>query len=320
MELKQIGGDRVASAAYLAEALDGLYAGEAVPAPHIGGRTEGLRRLRVFNVGVYQNKRNDVAEDASGASRLSPYLRHGCISLDEAKRDAVGKIGTSRAYKFIQELAWRQFWQLQWARDGSRIFQPMEEPKVPLGDDDMIPDDFARAETGLACMDRSVRGLYDTGYIFNHARMWIAAYLVHHRKVTWQAGAAFFYRFLLDGDPASNSLSWQWVASTFSHKPYFFNRGNVEKYSRDPKTGQTFCDTCPAARDNTCPFDASYETLGRRLFGTAYQGDERGGRPASVGKKSKAEYNAPRTAKSGDRSQRADRRANRREAGDDDAE
>ncbi|MBC8101132.1 MAG: DNA photolyase [Cytophagales bacterium] len=276
MELKQLSsrdvGSRSEAAAYLAEALQGLYSGDPTPAPHPGGRQAGLTRLRVFNVGAYQARRNDVGPTA-GASVLSPYLRHGCITLPEARRDAVEKIGSDRAYKFIQELAWRQFWQLQRERIGDRALnQDLETPKVPLGDG-AVPDEVEAGETGLNCMDTSVRSLKENGYLFNHARMWMAAYLVHHRKVSWQAGAQFFYRYLLDGDPASNSLSWQWVASTFSHKPYFFNRENVEKYSRDPATGETYCTHCNAAKNHTCPFDASYATLGKRLFGPSYDND-----------------------------------------------
>jgi deoxyribodipyrimidine photo-lyase len=283
VELKHYHGDRQESAAYLAEALDGLYAGNPHPSPLLGGRTAGLQRLRVFPVTDYQEKRNDVGEH-SGASMLSPYIRHGCLSLTEAKRHAIGQIGASRSVKWIQELAWRQFWQLLYARYGSRIFQDMEEPKVPLGDDDTLPDDIANAETGLACMDISLRGLYETGYMHNHARMWFAAYLIHHRKIRWQVGAKLFYRFLLDGDPASNTLSWQWVASTFSHKPYFFNRQNVEKYSRHPETKETYCTNCPAAQNRICPFDASYEVLGKRLFGKEYEHEQHSGSWRNTGK------------------------------------
>jgi len=272
MEIEQRTGNREGKAAYLAQALEGLFAGKPIPAPHIGGRTEGLRRLRVFNVVQYADNRNAVGSD-SGASQLSPYIRHGCLSLTEAKQHGVQAIGAARAVKWIQELAWRQFWQLQYERYGDGIFSGQEEPKVPLGSQSEVPDDVLCAETGLNCMDTSLRNLYETGYMHNHARMWFAAYLVHHRKVIWQAGAKLFYRFLLDGDPASNTLSWQWVASTFSHKPYFFNRQNVEKYSREPDTGETLCTHCPAAKTNTCPFDASYEVLGKRLFGKDYESE-----------------------------------------------
>ncbi len=122
-----------------------------------------------------------------------------------------------------------------------------------------FPADLDGARTGLACMDGFARELKETGYLHNHARMWMAAYLVHWRRVRWQAGARWFLRHLLDGDPASNNLSWQWVASTFSHKPYFFNRENLERY-----TGGRYCRDC--ASRSECPFDASYSTLESRLF------------------------------------------------------
>ena len=61
--------------------------------------------------------------------------------------------------------------------------------------------------------------------------MWLASYVVHLRKVHWRAGADWLYAHLLDGDLASNHLSWQWVAATFSSKPYLFNAENVEKYA-----------------------------------------------------------------------------------------
>jgi deoxyribodipyrimidine photo-lyase len=90
--------------------------------------------------------------------------------------------------------------------------------------------------------------------------MWLASYLVHWRRLRWQVGARWFLRHLLDGDPASNNLSWQWVASSFSHKPYFFNRSNLERYS-----GGRFCTTCGLSNQG-CPFEASYEQLEHQLF------------------------------------------------------
>ncbi len=284
MELKQLRGDRNEAVAYLAEALSGLYDGRPEPSPIVGGRKAGFTRLNVFNVADYQARRNDVGPSA-GASGLSPYIRHGCVSLRDAKRYAVETIGANRATKFLQELAWRQFWQLQWERYGDQIFANMEEPKVPLGTGD-VPVDVLEERTRLNCIDTTSRALHSDGYVINHARMWMAAYLVHHRKVSWQAGTDWFYQYLLDGDPASNALSWQWVASTFSHKPYFFNRDNVEKYSKNPTTGETYCTHCYAAKTSTCPFDFSYSELGKRLFGQDYdqdngytgrRGQERGG-------------------------------------------
>jgi deoxyribodipyrimidine photo-lyase len=83
--------------------------------------------------------------------------------------------------------------------------------------------------------------------------------VVHWRRVRWQAGARWFLQHLLDGDPASNNLSWQWIASTFSHKPYFFNKENLQRY-----TNNMYCEHCPLR--NACPLDGTYEDIGAQLF------------------------------------------------------
>ena len=87
------------------------------------------------------------------------------------------------------------------------------------------------ARTGVARIDQFIATLLETGYLHNHARMYLASYTVHWRRVSWQAGARWFLEHLVDADPASNNLSWQWIASTFSNKPYIFNLENVAKYS-----------------------------------------------------------------------------------------
>ena len=87
--------------------------------------------------------------------------------------------------------------------------------------------------------------------------MYLASYAVHFRRVKWQAGAQWFLTHLLDGDVASNNLSWQWVASTFSNKPYIFNLENVAKY---------FSTSVDVSAQNNAPLDATYEALNQRLF------------------------------------------------------
>jgi len=96
---------------------------------------------------------------------------------------------------------------------------------------DILPNDIETGQTGVACIDQFISELLQTGYIHNHVRLYLAGYVCHWRRVKWQAGARWFLTHLLDGDPASNNLSWQWVASTFSHKPYYFNLENVERFS-----------------------------------------------------------------------------------------
>jgi deoxyribodipyrimidine photo-lyase len=94
-----------------------------------------------------------------------------------------------------------------------------------------LPADIREGRTGVPVVDCAVRELYATGTLHNHARMWLASYVVHLRKVHWRAGADWLYAHLLDGDLASNHLSWQWVAGTGSSKPYVFNAENVARYA-----------------------------------------------------------------------------------------
>jgi len=94
-----------------------------------------------------------------------------------------------------------------------------------------LPADIRQAATGVPVIDMAVRTLYATGYLHNHARMWLASYIVHMRKVHWRVAADWLYAHLLDGDLASNHLGWQWVAGTGSSKPYLFNADNVARYA-----------------------------------------------------------------------------------------
>lgn len=261
MKLEVPAGDRVAQSRWLASVLEGCY-GETVegarPSERIGGRQAGLAVLRSFSVVGYAGRRNFVPSHLTVVSRLSAYLRHGMLGLGEVAEAVRLEVGrTADAVKFWAELGWRLYWRTIYGRWGNGVYEDVEPAKVPLGKN-RLPAEVERGETGLVCMDEIVWELVETGYVHNHARMWFASYVIHHLKCDWREGEGFFYRHLLDGDPASNALSWQWVASTFSSKPYIFNRENVVRY-----TGGSWCARCRAR----CPFEGSYPELEKRLFG-----------------------------------------------------
>ena len=247
--------------------------------PIVGGWAAAQKRLAAIDPGAYGRNRNHLDGAVTG---LSPYIRHGVLSL-AAVRDAVfawlhrrGLDGLSQgqgsqqlseardlAGKLINELGWRDYWQRLWGQLGDGIWDDQEPLKTGHPPDAYaaeLPPDIAGGSTGLACIDAFAAELTTIGWLHNHARMWLAAYVVHWRRVRWQSGARWFLQHLLDGDPASNNLSWQWVASSFSHKPYIFNRANLERFS----SGR-YCQDCRLARRG-CPFDASYEQLQGRLF------------------------------------------------------
>lgn len=247
-------------AEYLTQQFPEAAARDSKISPIAGGREAGELALAAIQPDRYGFDRNYLD---GHVSRLSPYIRHGVLTLRQVKELAFSKVKDRlHAAKFVTELAWRDYWQRLYATLGSAVWEDREELKTGWPADayaSQLPADIADGQTGLACMDAYVRELRATGYLHNHARMWFAAYVVHFRRVRWQAGAAFFLSHLLDGDPASNNLSWQWVASTFSHKPYFFNRENLEKY-----TNGIHCKTCPVK--GHCDFEGSYEALDRKLF------------------------------------------------------
>jgi len=228
--------------------------------PLRGGRDAAEQTLSRIDPRRYTKSRNHLRGAVTG---LSPYIRHGVLSLAEV-RDAVFQRIRSRneGSKLINELGWRDFWQRMWRDLGDGIHDSQEALKTghdPASYARELPEDIRQGTTGLACMDGFQSELITRGWLHNHARMWMAAYVVHWRKVHWKAGADWFLEHLLDGDPSSNHLSWQWVASSFSHKPYFFNKGNLERFS----DGQ-FCRTCSSSEH--CPFEGSYEQLEDQLF------------------------------------------------------
>jgi deoxyribodipyrimidine photo-lyase len=225
-----------------------------------GGRRAALAALERIRPSAYARSRNFLD---GAVTRLSPYLRHGILTLAEVRAAALAQSAAESLFKFVQELAWRDYYTRVYAILGDRLWDDLEPYKTGYASaeyDDDLPEDIALARTGLACMDGFVRELRETGYLHNHVRMWFASYVVHFRRVRWQAGAAFFLAHLLDGDPSSNNLSWQWIASTFAHKPYIFNRANLERY-----TNGAYCESCPV-REHGCPFATSYGVLDARLF------------------------------------------------------
>ncbi len=228
------------------------------PSEIIGGRQAAEARLAQCDPILYGKTRN---YGDGKISRLSPYIHHGILGLSEV-RDAVvtSCVEPRQAYKFIQELAWRDYWQRVLNAHPRYAWEDVEAYKTGFSADDyadVLPDDIAFGHTSVACIDAFIHELIHTGYLHNHARMYLASYVVHFRRIKWQAGATWFLHHLLDGDVASNNLSWQWIASTFSDKPYLFNLENVNHYFGK------LVDTSP---EKNQLLDASYEELSARLF------------------------------------------------------
>jgi deoxyribodipyrimidine photo-lyase len=177
----------------------------------------------------YAATRNHLDGAVSG---LSPYLTHGFVTLAEVLSGVAARHALHVQHKFVYELGWRAFFRHVWRQRGDAILRSLHDGVLP---DDAyareLPSDLRQARTGVPAIDAAVRTLYATGSLHNHARMWLASYAVHLRKLHWRSAADWLYGHLLDGDLASNHLSWQWVAGTGSHKPYLFNAGNVARFA-----------------------------------------------------------------------------------------
>lgn len=229
-----------------------------------GGREAAVAALAAIDPIAYGRTRNHVG---GHVTRLSPWIRHGVLSLAEVRDAALARVATpEQAEKLISELGWRDYWRQVHDAIGERLHENLEPPAaVPrrgAAQVDRMPPDVLEARTGMACVDDFVRRLQGTGWLHNHERMWLASWLVHVRGVRWQVGANWFLEHLLDGDPASNHLSWQWVAGTFAAKPYLFNRENLETY-----TAGLHCRTCRLF--GSCDIEGTYEELSARLFAPA---------------------------------------------------
>jgi deoxyribodipyrimidine photo-lyase len=204
-------------------------------------------RLAAVRPAAYARTRNAIDGDVT---RLSPYLTHGLLTLPQALDSVLQRGPLPVQHKLVSEFGWREYFHHVWAHEGEGIFASLHEGALPdAAYARELPADIRAGATGVPVVDEAVRALYRTGYLHNHARMWLASYMVHLRKVHWRVGADWLYGHLLDGDLASNHLSWQWVAGTGSHKPYLFNADNVERYAP------------PAWHSRGTPVDTGYDTL-----------------------------------------------------------
>ena len=233
-----------------------------------------LQRLAAINPAAYARSRNALDGAVTG---LSPYFTHGLLSLPDAARAVHARQPLTFDDKLVFEFGWREFFHHVWGcqKNPDAILQDMHGQAPWNGKyADTLPLDIRHGCTGVPAIDNAVRILYATGYLHNHMRMWLASYVVHIRKVHWRAGADWLYGHLLDGDLPSNHLSWQWVAATFSSKPYLFNAENVFKYA--PASARAAWDC------NGTVLDQSYEALDELALRKGGTGAERGAHESVV--------------------------------------
>lgn len=186
----------------------------------------------------YSKTRNFID---GAVTKLSPYLSRGFLTLPQVKQVILSKGYKSyQVEKLLQELAWREYFQRVWEAKGNGIFGDLKQAQ-PNYSHQQVPTAITNAETGIDAIDSEIQNLYKTGYLHNHVRMYVAGIACNLSKAHWLQPARWMYYNLLDGDLASNSCSWQWVAGSFSSKKYIANQENVNYYLKSDQRN-TFLD------------------------------------------------------------------------------
>jgi deoxyribodipyrimidine photo-lyase len=171
-------------------------------------------------------------------STLSPYIRHRLVTEQEAVAAALAAHGPDTAEKFIEEVIWRGYFK-GWLERRPQVWTSyrtgLEADLAAVERDRRLRRDVDRAtsgQTGLDFFDAWATELVDTGYLHNHARMWFASVWIFTLELPWRLGADFFFRNLLDGDPASNTLGWRWAAGLHTRgKPYPARADNIATFT-----------------------------------------------------------------------------------------
>ena len=199
---------------------------------------ENLNRFVDQNLFEYSKLRNfDYGPDnRSNISCLSPYITHGVISELEVIKKSLSKFSFSKNEKFIQEVLWRTYWkgwlELRpnvWTDYLNELKKIREEFK-----DNQNYKDAIEGNTNIECFNEWIKELKETNYLHNHARMWFASIWIFTLDLPWQLGAEFFMKHLYDGDAASNTLGWRWVAGIQTQgKNYLASEWNIKKFTNN---------------------------------------------------------------------------------------
>jgi deoxyribodipyrimidine photo-lyase len=231
-------------------------AGVSVVKSEEANREAGLVRWREFlpRAGDYAAVRNYDEPPHAGVSQLSPYLTTRLLLEEEVVSSVLAAYSWPAVEKFVQEVCWRTYWK-GWLEQRPAVWQNYAEEVRSLlarWEEDSRYVAAVTGSTGIECFDHWVRELVETGYLHNHARMWFASIWIFTLELPWELGAAFFHRHLLDGDPASNTLSWRWVAGQQTlGKHYVATAENIRKFTRGRfhPAGQLREDASPLAAE-----------------------------------------------------------------------
>lgn len=228
---------------------------------------ELMQRIDGIDPLVYDATRNYL--DGS-VTWLSPFITHGIIDTALIAKRLLARHSPEQCNRMLFELAWREYFHRVWQQHNDAIFSdmraaPYEADSEPLNA--LSPSALLIGNTGVDVIDECVEHLLAHGVMHNHARMWIASLACNIGKTHWLQPARWLHYHLLDGDLASNSLSWQWVAGTFSNKRYIANQDNINKYAKRIQQ-DTFLD-CSYAELATLPVPDHFRERSEVLYDCA---------------------------------------------------
>ena len=204
-------------------------------------RAKALNQLNNFvenNLGEYSKLRNfDFGpEKRSNISCLSPYITHGIINEQEVIQKALSKFSFSKNEKFIQEVLWRTYWK-GWLELRPNVWADYLIELNQIKNEFRDNQDYIAAiegKTKVDCFNEWVNELKENNYLHNHTRMWFASIWIFTLELPWQLGAEFFMQHLYDGDAASNTLGWRWVAGVQTQgKHYLASEWNIKKFTNN---------------------------------------------------------------------------------------
>ena len=199
---------------------------------------ENLNKFVNQNLFEYSKLRNfDFGpENKSNTSCLSPYITHGVISELEVIEKSLSKFSFSKNEKFIQEVLWRTYWK-GWMELRSGVWDDYLIDLKKIKQEFKNNRDYLNAiegNTKIECFNEWVNELKTYNYLHNHTRMWFASIWIFTLELPWQLGAEFFMQHLYDGDTASNTLGWRWVAGIQTQgKHYLASEWNIKKFTNN---------------------------------------------------------------------------------------
>ena len=193
-----------------------------------------MERYIENNISDYTAKRNfDFGpQNRKNISCLSPYITHRLISEYEVAKKTLSKYPYQKVEKFIQEIFWRVYWK-GWLELRPKVWTDFVEDTKNIENTNEY-EKAINGETNIDCFNDWVKELKENNYLHNHTRMWFASIWIFTLKLPWQKGAEFFLRELYDGDAASNTLSWRWVAGIQTKgKNYIAQNWNINKFTNN---------------------------------------------------------------------------------------